>query len=800
MKNFNVFTEKIEHWLETIPLTNQVNLLTKTNSIKRKNNIPVKGVTKIKSPVVLTLAIVSLTSISGYKYINQPKLDVDKIAPYNIYAPTNGSFEDSKTTEEKRHLIRTAIIPTLQRDEEITQRIYQELQDFIYLQETLRQFSGNFPFINSKIITLSTQTQIRKLNHIQWQKIIQELNISVTNYDKLKTQYSPEIIKIIKEIKTYRQQVSALEYQQLLNKIIMAQTGYHQVEEILSKEVDQKKKQDLITFLELNDYHWEIIRKVILQVSREILTQGISPGMPPNLIEETIAIHIKNELPKEIQPIVINFLKNILINKPNLTEDKEETKRKAEEAVEASPPVIIYINKGDLIVNEGDRITQREFVLLDGFNLSKRSINYQGLILSGLVVITLVGIFTIVLIKMHRPLRCRDHLLLYLLSLTGPLLIVFDITYSSLPAIALLVSSFYSPKLAITQTILLTGLMGFIGGENQLPNLIGGAAGGLVAGLVAGRLHSREELAMLGGAIALSQGGVFLLVDLIPSAAAGTIWNVILPEAALYGASGLAWVVVALGLSPYLEKMFDVATPIRLAELSNPNRPLLKRLALEAPGTFQHTLFVASLAEAAARELNCNVELVRAGTLYHDIGKMHDPLGFIENQMGKPNKHDQINDPWKSAQIIKKHVSEGLIMARKYNLPKVIRDFIPEHQGKLLIAYFYFQARQILNEKGQEVNEADFRYDGPIPQSRETALVMLADACEAALRSLNQTTLEKALLMVQKIIKSRWDENQLSDSGIRKEELPIIADIFVRVWQQHNHQRIAYPKAVVDNC
>jgi hypothetical protein len=794
MKSFNIFTEKIEHWLEKFLSTNQVYLLTNNSLTKVKNSSKNKGITKIKSPIVLLLTIVSLTGISSYKYINKPKLDVGKIAPHSIYAPDNGSFEDSKTTEEKRHLIRTGIVPTLRRDEEITQTIYQQLNDFIYLQETLRQYTGSFPFIESNLISLSTQNEIRKLDNIQWKNIIDEIDNLEIKYE----QYQPEIIKIIKELGKYRQQVSTLEFESLLTKITIAQTGYYQIEEILSKELDKNKKQYLINFLEISDTNWEKIRQFIWEISRKILTQGIPPGMPPNLLEETIAIEIKTELPIETQPMVISFLKNTFINRPNLIEDKEETKRKAEQAAESIPPVILYISKGDLIIGEGEIITQREFVLLDGFKLSKRSLNWKGLLLSILVVTTAVGIFTIVLIKTHRSLRCRDHVLLYLLSLSGPLLTVFNIPYSSLPAVALLVSSFYSPKIAVTQTLLLTGLIGFISGGNQSPNLLGSAAGGLVAGVISGRLHSREELAMLGGAIALSQGGVFFIVDLIPSAAAGTIWNVILPEAFIYGVSGLAWVVAALGLSPYLEKLFDVATPIRLAELSNPNRPLLKRLALEAPGTFQHTLFVASLAEAAARELNCNVELVRAGTLYHDIGKMHDPQGFIENQMGGINKHDKINDPWLSAEIIKKHVSEGLAMAKKYNLPKVICNFIPEHQGKILIAYFYFQAKQIAEKQGKQIDEKDFRYDGPIPQSRETAIVMLADACEAALRSLNQTSLENALIMIQKILKSRWDDQQLTDSGIRKEELPLIAEIFARVWQQHNHQRIAYPKAVFE--
>jgi putative nucleotidyltransferase with HDIG domain len=369
----------------------------------------------------------------------------------------------------------------------------------------------------------------------------------------------------------------------------------------------------------------------------------------------------------------------------------------------------------------------------------------------------------------------------------------------SLPAIGLLVSSFYSPTMAATQVILTGGLTTFAVGAVGWEHLLAGTASGLLAAYFAGRLRSRDELSLLGVGVGLTQGGTYFVVNLILSSSVGTLWSALLPGAIVYGLLGLAWSVVALGISPYLERLFDLVTPIRLVELSNPNCSLLKRLATEAPGTFQHTLFVASLAEAAARELHCNVELVRAGTLYHDIGKMHDPMGFIENQMGDPNKHDTIDNPWISADIIKKHVTEGLVMARKYGLPKALRDFIPEHQGTLLISYFYFQAKQRAEQEGKPpVSELDFRYDGPIPQSRETGIVMLADACEAALRSLKEATPEIALTTIHKIFKARWRDNQLVDSGIKYQELPIIAEIFVRVWQQVNHQRIAYPKAVLD--
>jgi hypothetical protein len=380
-----------------------------------------------------------------------------------------------------------------------------------------------------------------------------------------------------------------------------------------------------------------------------------------------------------------------------------------------------------------------------------------------------------------------------------PLLGIFGIPYTDLPAIGLLVGSFYSPALGATVVSLLTGLVTF-SIESGWEYLLAGATAGLVGACMAGRMRSREELAFLGCAVGLTQGSVYLILNLVVSSAVGAIWYTVFQEAALYGFAGLCWSIVALGISPYLERVFDLVTPIRLAELSNPNRPLLKRLATEAPGTFQHTLFVASLAEAAARELHCNVELVRAGTLYHDIGKMHDPLGFIENQMGGPNKHDEINHPWQSAEIIKKHVSAGLVMARKHQLPKAIRDFIPEHQGTLLISYFYFQAKQQADQEGgSPVQESDFRYDGPIPQSKETGIVMLADACEAALRSLKDATPEIALSMINKILKARWQDNQLLDSGLTREDLSTIAEVFVKVWQQCNHQRIAYPKAAL-NC
>jgi hypothetical protein len=367
-----------------------------------------------------------------------------------------------------------------------------------------------------------------------------------------------------------------------------------------------------------------------------------------------------------------------------------------------------------------------------------------------------------------------------------------------LPAIGLLAGSFYGPVLGGTLVALVAVLLP-IGATVGGISFMAGATGAFGCSLLAGRMRSREELALLGSGVGLTQGAIYLFLTVVLNPISLiSAWSGMLAGVALQSIYGVISSIVALGLSPYLEHLFDLVTPIRLAELSNPNRPMLKRLAAEAPGTFQHTVFVASLAEAAARALGCNVELVRAGTLYHDIGKMHDPQGFIENQMGGPNKHDTLNDPWLSAGIIKKHVTEGMVMARRCRLPKAVSAFIPEHQGIMQISYFYYQAQEMAKaDPTLVVKESDFRYDGPIPQSPETGLVMLADSCEAALRSLTEATPDEALAMVNRILRARWKDNQLVESGLTRDHMTLIAEIFVQVWLQYNHKRIAYPRAAL---
>ncbi len=253
-------------------------------------------------------------------------------------------------------------------------------------------------------------------------------------------------------------------------------------------------------------------------------------------------------------------------------------------------------------------------------------------------------------------------------------------------------------------------------------------------------------------------------------------------------------------LSPFItymmlgvfEKLFDVTTDVTLLELSDLNHPLLKELSVKAPGTFHHSIIVGNLSESAALTIGANSLLARVGSYYHDIGKMIKPEYFVENQKGKTNRHEGLA-PNMSALILTSHVKNGLELAEKSSLPKIIRDFIPEHHGKNLMGYFYNKALEEKNSK--DVNETDYRYPGPSPKSRETAIVMLADTIEAATRTLNHPSAGRLRKQVEELVEQRFLEGELDDSDLTMRDLKGIIDGFMSVLLGIYHQRIEYPKA-----
>lgn len=761
---------------------------------------------RLSHSVVLASAVLSLTSAIGYRFYNEPQLAVGSFAPQTLRAPSDAIVEDTKTTEANREAARTGAIPVLMVDPSVNQRIYQAFQRLIDRGEELRVQAGNFPFVDSGSLSTPTQRYLRRAEEWEWRAVVAAVESdqavssdrasSVTPSKEGPVVASKELAII--ELQNYRRNHAADEWQTLKSLIARSRQRYSSTIKVLNSElfaqIDGFQAYSTM-LLDLTNEDWLETKLAVRETLERMLTQGIPPGLPNSILEEAVRVQLW-DIPSDTEPLASAMLINVL--KPNLIKDPEQTKLRAEQAAEAVEPETVSIRRGEVIVQAGEEIRQADFVLLDHFGMSRRRINVLALVGFAGLIGGSIAVFWVMEQFFHPGLRPKDHVLILLLVLSVPLVAIFNVELATLPAIGILIGSFYGSPLGVTVIGLLSIVLP-IGMDVAWSALAASSVSGLVGAALAGRLRSREELAFLGLGVGITQGVVYLLISLILSSSAAPVWYSVLTAASIQALLGIAWSVVALGISPYLENLFDLVTPTRLAELSNPNRPLLKRLASEAPGTFQHTLFVATLAEAAARAVGrCNVELVRTGTLYHDVGKMHDPLGFIENQMGGPNKHDEIADPWVSAGIIKRHVSEGLVMARKCRLPKAVQDFIPEHQGTMQISYFYYQAVQQAKENPDLViNEADFRYSGPIPQSRETGIVMLADSCEAALRSLKDATPEEALAMVNRILRARWQDNQLVDSGLTREEMAKIAEVFVQVWLQFNHQRIPYPKAAM---
>lgn len=249
--------------------------------------------------------------------------------------------------------------------------------------------------------------------------------------------------------------------------------------------------------------------------------------------------------------------------------------------------------------------------------------------------------------------------------------------------------------------------------------------------------------------------------------------------------------VLALGFLPFFESSFDVVTNIKLLELSNPNQPLMKKLLMEAPGTYHHSMMVANLAEVAAEEVGGNPVVARIGAYYHDIGKTKRPYFFGENQMGKENPHNKIT-PNLSTLIIVSHTKDGVELAKEHNIPKVIQDIIEQHHGTTLVKYFYYTLKNS-SENPDDVKEEDFRYPGPIPSSKEAAIIMLADGVEAAVRSITEPTKGKIEEMVNNIIKDKLYSDQLSNCDLTLKDIEIIRKCFLKVLNGIYHRRIEYP-------
>ncbi|MBU3142428.1 HD family phosphohydrolase [Clostridium sp. CF012] len=497
-----------------------------------------------------------------------------------------------------------------------------------------------------------------------------------------------------------------------------------------------------------------------------------------------------SNFPKDIREIGMSIA-NVEV-RPNSIYDKEKTNLLIEEARKSVKPIMI--KKDQIIVTEGSPITFEQKALLQSLGLLDNTNKFEwSLYLSLAGLVCLVILLQWFYLYKYQPEIFKDIkklIMLNILSIISILLArilgiisLFVIPLACIPMLmAILIDDEVSIGLNILNCILISVAVNF-NFEITVLAVLNSITGVMLLKKMQQRndiLYSAIYIAMINLAIYLSMG--FLLSNSIVD---------VLKKAGMVSLASIISGVLTIGFLPFFESLFDIVTTVKLLELSNPNHPLLKRLLLEAPGTYHHSVLVANLSEVAAEVVGANPVLARVSSYYHDIGKIKRPYFFKENQLGNDNPHDKIT-PNLSTLIIISHVKDGIDLAKEHKIPMAIQDIIGQHHGTTLVKYFYVTMKNS-SDTPDDIKEEDFRYQGPNPESREAAIIMLSDAVEAAVRSIANPTKNKIEEMVNNIIKGRLNDGQLDNCDLTLKDLEKIRKAFLKVLSGIYHERIEYP-------
>ena len=529
--------------------------------------------------------------------------------------------------------------------------------------------------------------------------------------------------------------------------------------------------------------------------------EGLVAGILSGRIEEEDLADAQDQLARSAELISLTLTERYAVIavgtaflEPTYTVDEAATARARTDAVERVSPVVIVVQEGENIIERGDIVTERDIELvrtLGGLDQGTDAVSVVAAVIMMSLAIIAAGVYWAVYDHatwgLMRNLMLLSTLLLGMMYITRVMsLVAPEISTYLMPMAlaAILATLLLGPRPAVVLTLLTTVaslLLGFSGGAQVIVTLLTSLAA--IAGL--SFVTKRSHLFYFGGYLL----GMLGVVSFGASLASGNA-----PAEALMSGlnglgGGLVTAVLMVGLLPFFEFVFGVTTDITLLELGNPSHPLLKRLMTEAPGTYSHSVMAANLAETAAEAIGANQLLARVGAYFHDVGKVVRPAFFVENQAGGENPHDSTS-PSLSARIITAHVREGVELAEQHSLPPEVIDIIRQHHGTSVVGYFYDKA----SRKGGPLLEADFRYDGRRPDTREAALVMIADMAEAGVRSLPKATPPKIEAMIRKMVRTKIDDHQLDETQLTIADIETIIMVYTRMLSSVYHPRVEYPE------
>lgn len=579
---------------------------------------------------------------------------------------------------------------------------------------------------------------------------------------------------------------------------------FSSVEKVLAQDKPEEEKAKLIPrapfkitdaqankFASMNEQSTKKLESVCIDGLNKAYEAPIEDGNEQDLKEakkEYTDFISSSDLSDSEKDIALNFV-NVV--EPNFFYDKEKTDELIKETLKQVPPVMI--KKNQIVVSEGEPVTAHQLELLGTLGLLSDSASALYIYIALGVLVIIVMYLQYGYIHKYYPAINKEFSKIVMISILNVFPVILARLFGMmsnyiipLACMPMLITLLLNYKISLVFSMLNVILIGGAVGFN--PNIIILAILNVVlGGTLLRKMQQRNDI--------LYSSITVAVLSSILTFSVGTLttnnFMEILADSTFAAAGAILSGILTIGVLPFFESTFDIVTNAKLLELSNPNNPLLKKLLMEAPGTYHHSILVANLAELAAEQVGGNPLLARIGAYYHDVGKTKRPYFFRENQFGKKNPHDRLK-PEVSSKIIISHVKDGSELAKEYNLPKTIHDFIVTHHGETLVKYFYLTVKNNSENPG-EVKEEDFKYPGPKPMSKEQGIVMLADSTEAAVRSINEPTEEKIEKMVNNIIDDKLASGQLDNCDLTLRDISKIKKCFLKALNGIHHERIEYP-------
>lgn len=542
----------------------------------------------------------------------------------------------------------------------------------------------------------------------------------------------------------------------------------------------------------LDDYRWSTIANEAQRALQDIMKDRI----PDDRVDE-----LRNEVPLHVSPMFAEADRSVVVElvqrfvRSNQVLNQDATSRAQQDAREAVAPVEQTYERGQTVVRDGQVVGSQEIEALEALGLRNPELDWQAVAGAGLLSFTVIGVLAAFVWHFDRALLYRDRRMILLAGLVLVAAVAARVVIPGrplwayvfpLPAISMLLAILIDAQLAVAVGVMLSILLAWIAGASLEVGVIG-LVGTMVGSLAVWRKERMIAYFVAGGEVAIAMVAAYVAFFLASRSDDLALLSIVSFE---LGVNGLLSSLLAVGSFALLGRLFGILTTMQLLELANPTQPLLRRLLMEAPGTYHHSIMVGNLAERAAEVIGADSLLVRVAAYYHDIGKLERPWAFIENQADTvANVHDSL-DPVASAQVIAAHVTDGVKLAERYRLPVRIREMIPQHHGTRTISFFYQQAAERTTET---VDAALFTYPGPRPQSREAAILMLSDSTEAAARASRDHSREAIEQLVERIIRQRLEEGQFDDCNLTLRDLTRIKQSFVTLLTGIYHPRIPYP-------